>query len=73
MKRTLSPTEQALAARSDHAKLVMALPIKDPFLSGVSELLHRICDAQSLEVARWQAGDALVLLRSYVTSKTETH
>ncbi|MFD1558324.1 hypothetical protein ACFSHT_22285 [Paraburkholderia silviterrae] len=74
MKRDkpLSDDEAALAARSEHAKLVIALPIDDPFLAGVSELLHRIMDAQSLEVARWQAGDALVLLREYVKKQGET-
>lgn len=69
--RKLSPDEQALAARSEHAKLVAALPIADPFLAGVSEQLHRIVDAQSLEVARWMAGDALVLLRAYVVKQEQ--
>lgn len=63
-----TPTEIALDARTAHVT-ASALPISDPWLSGVSELLTRICEAQSVEVARWQAGDALVLLRGYVTSK----
>ena len=70
IKRQVEPTatELALAARSAHVHQ-SALPISDPFLAGVSEQLHRICDAQSLEVARWMAADALVLLRSYVTKQ----
>lgn len=71
--RPLSGDEKALAARSEHAKLVMSLPIDDPFLAGVSELLHRIMDAESVVVVRWYAGDALTLLRNYVTSKTQQH
>lgn len=70
--KALTPTEVVLDARAVHV-IASALPISDPWLSGVSELLTRICEAQSIEVARWQAGDALVLLRSYVASKDQQH
>ena len=43
------------------------LPIENPRLAEVSEILHRIVQAKSLDVARWMAGDALVYLRNYVS------
>lgn len=63
--RPLSSTERALADRLE--RLVSpALPIADPLLADVSEMLHRICMTQSLSVAQWIAGDAIGVLRKYV-------
>ncbi|CRY35330.1 hypothetical protein AQ916_07040 [Burkholderia pseudomallei] len=60
-------TERALARRVDELKLTRDVyPIADPRLAEVSELLHRICAATTLDAARWMAGDALVQLRAYV-------
>ncbi|KGX47279.1 hypothetical protein [Burkholderia pseudomallei] len=60
-------TERALARRVDELKLTRDVyPIADPRLAEVSELLHRICAATTLETARWMAGDAIVQLRAYV-------
>ncbi|MFW2396575.1 hypothetical protein ACN4GL_00235 [Burkholderia pseudomallei] len=65
-----TPTERALAQRVDELKLTRDVyPIADPHLAGVSELLHRICAATTLDAARWMAGDALVQLRGYVASR----
>ena len=61
----LSATERALADRLE--RLVSpALPIADPLLAEVSEMLHRICMVRSLETAQWIAGDAIGVLRKYV-------
>ncbi|WP_213308241.1 hypothetical protein [Paraburkholderia sacchari] len=68
--REPSLTESLLDARAAHASnSSAAYPISDPWLRGVSELLTRICQADSIEVARWMAGDALVLLRAYVVKQ----
>ncbi|AIV86573.1 hypothetical protein [Burkholderia pseudomallei] len=62
-----SATARALARRVDELKLTRDVyPIADPRLAEVSELLHRICAATTLDAARWMAGDALVQLRAYV-------
>ncbi|WP_186033477.1 hypothetical protein [Burkholderia gladioli] len=71
MKRRPAPlpestTDRELAARSERlARTRSAYPIDNPQLAEISELLHRICDAESLPVARWYAGDALALLRAF--------
>lgn len=71
MKRESTPTETKLKGRAELLKST-AFPIADPFLNGVSELLTRITNEEtSIEVARWYAGDALTLLRNYVTSKPQ--
>ncbi|RQZ08928.1 hypothetical protein DF105_01095 [Burkholderia stagnalis] len=65
--KALSATERALAERVEQLKLTRDVyPIADPRLAEVSELLHRICAATTLDAARWMAGDALVQLRAYV-------
>ncbi|WP_143040675.1 hypothetical protein [Paraburkholderia caballeronis] len=46
-------------------------PIQNPRLAEVSELLHRICEAKTLDTARWMAGDALVYLRNYISFDLE--
>jgi hypothetical protein len=61
--RPLSATERALIERRE--RLGPSLPIADPLLAEVSELLHRICMAESLGVAQWYAGDAIGKLREY--------
>ncbi|WP_155122376.1 hypothetical protein [Burkholderia ubonensis] len=62
-----SATERALAERVEQLKLTRDVyPIAEPRLAEVSELLHRICAATTLDAARWMAGDALVQLRAYV-------
>ncbi|MBY4799925.1 hypothetical protein K6W78_07900 [Burkholderia cepacia] len=67
-------TERALARRVDELKLTRDVyPIPDPRLAEVSELLHRICMATTLEAAQWMAGDAIVQLRGYVTSRNSSH
>lgn len=68
--KSSTATERALARRVDELKLTRDVyPIADPRLAEVSELLHRICAATTLEPARWMAGDALVQLRAYVTTR----
>ncbi|KGD52026.1 hypothetical protein DP49_1955 [Burkholderia pseudomallei] len=65
--KSSTATERALARRVDELKLTRDVyPIADPRLAEVSELLHRICAATTLDAARWMAGDALVQLRAYV-------
>ncbi|KVV12382.1 hypothetical protein [Burkholderia ubonensis] len=62
-----TPTERALAQRVEELKFTRDVyPIAEPRLAEVSELLHRICAATTLDAARWMAGDALVQLRAYV-------
>lgn len=63
-------TERALARRIDELKFTRDVyPISDPHLSGISELLHRICMATNLETAQWMAGDAIVLLRAHLVQQ----
>ncbi|KVG33842.1 hypothetical protein [Burkholderia diffusa] len=72
--KTQSATARALEQRIDELKLTRDVyPIADPRLAEVSELLHRICAATTLEAARWMAGDALVQLRGYVTRGNGSH
>ncbi|MBF3650486.1 hypothetical protein ISF86_12130 [Burkholderia pseudomallei] len=67
-----TPTERALARRVDELKFTRDVyPIADPHLAEVSELLHRICAATTLETARWMAGDAIVQLRAHVTTRSQ--
>ncbi|OMS46498.1 hypothetical protein [Burkholderia pseudomallei] len=68
--KSQTPTERALAQRVDELKFTRdGYPITDPRLAEVSELLHRICAATTLDAARWMAGDALVQLRAYATQQ----
>jgi hypothetical protein len=62
--RPLSATELALAERRERLAKA-SQPIADPLLAEISEDLHRICMAQSLDVAQWTAGDAIKKLRKY--------
>lgn len=65
--KSSTATERALARRVDELKLTRDVyPIADPRLAEVSELLHRICAATTLDAARWMAGDAIVQLRAYM-------
>ncbi|KVN08213.1 hypothetical protein WT09_30790 [Burkholderia stagnalis] len=65
-------TERVLALRAEEFKSTRrAYPIADPRLAEVSELLHRICAATTLDAARWMAGDALVQLRAHVISRSQ--
>ncbi|KVL59284.1 hypothetical protein WT01_15765 [Burkholderia cepacia] len=65
-------TERAHARRVDELKLTRDVyPIADPRLAEVSELLHRICMATTLEAAQWMAGDAIVQLRGYACRGTK--
>lgn len=67
-----SATERALARRVDELKLTRDVyPIPYPHLAEVSELLHRICAATTLEAAQWMAGDAIVQLRAHVTERSQ--
>ncbi|MBR8248663.1 hypothetical protein [Burkholderia cenocepacia] len=72
--KTQTATERALARRVDELKLTRdGYPITDPRLAQVSELLHRICMATTLEAAQWMAGDAIVQLRDFATSRNGSH
>lgn len=62
--KILTATERAISERTK--LLGPSLPIADPLLAEVSEMLHRICAAQSLGVAQWIAGDAIGVLKKYV-------
>ncbi|PFH29111.1 hypothetical protein [Burkholderia sp. JKS000303] len=67
--KSQTATGRALEQRIAELKLTRDVyPIADPRLAEVSEILHRICAATTLEAARWMAGDALVQLRAYATS-----
>jgi hypothetical protein len=45
------------------------LPVKDPTLAEVMELLHRMALCQSTEPFTWMARDAIEKLRAYVMTQ----
>ncbi|MFM0630742.1 hypothetical protein [Paraburkholderia xenovorans] len=68
----LSPSERAIAARIDGiASAADALPIRDPDLAEVMELLHRMAACYSAVPVQWMAGDAIKKLRAYAAKQSK--
>jgi hypothetical protein len=69
---SLSPSELAIANRLRHINAASAaLPIHDPDLAEVMELLHRMAACHSAVPVQWMAGDAIKKLRAYMAKQSK--